>query len=452
MGVVAAMNGHRSGRDVTRALIERAACGERGAALHSQVASWRPGASREQVEEAVQEACLRAERACHGQTEGEVFAWLRTTARRELGRIYERARREVLIDTVELARHADVGAAVAPEQELIEREDDVEIERIAHAVLGRLSDRQRQIAALHVRGRKRPQIATHLGMTPRTVKRQLERIMTVGRDELVRLAGEGCGAGEPLVARLAFGLASPREVRDAQLHLATCPRCGMLYERLDLWREKVAALTPVPAVAHTQPGLVESTVDRAGDALASLKQHVDDGAISLRQQAADGGAQLKQHSSAAYYRAADPTPLAGVRPGAAAAAIAGCLAIGGGTTYCVSQSVNPIGGLAQVVTPASETRPAAPKQRRARAQPSPSPSPAPAIVTPTAATPTPAPQPPAAQATPRPTPEPTPPPAPQDEYEPVDPVGSASQAQQPASTPSKPAPAPAGGPGEFDGP
>ena len=43
-------------------------------------------------------------------------------------------------------------------------------------------------------------------------------------------------------------------------------------------------------------------------------------------------------------RVADPTPLAGLRPGAAAAAIAGCLAIGGGATYCAEQGVNPIRG------------------------------------------------------------------------------------------------------------
>ena len=56
---------------------------------------------------------------------------------------------------------------------------------------------------------------------------------------------------------------------------------------------------------------------------------------------------MKSHATAAYTRAADPTPLAAVRPGAAAAAVAGCLAVGGGTTLCVTQGVDPIGGLAQ---------------------------------------------------------------------------------------------------------
>jgi DNA-binding CsgD family transcriptional regulator len=338
----------------------------------------------------------------------------------------------VLVDAAELALGAGIGVLDGPEEELIEREDDAEVELAAHAVLGRLSERQRQIAALHARGRKRPQIATHLAMTPRTVKRELEQIMTVGRAELVRLAGRGCAAGEPLVARFAFGLASPPEVRDAQLHLATCPRCGILYERLDLWREKVAALLPIPAVEQARPGLSEWVLQRAGEGVASLKQH----------------------ATAGYSRAVDPTPVAGVRPGAAAAAISGCLAIGGGTTYCVTQSVDPIGGLAQIVAPARDQKQAEPRKKRVAQQPptptsTPSPVP-PAVVTPTAEPPTPSPQP-ATEATPRPTPEPTPPPTPEEEYEPLAPA--ASTASQPSSAHHEPTPAPAPpGPGEFGGP
>jgi RNA polymerase sigma factor (sigma-70 family) len=256
---VAASNGHRSG--------------EPGARLRSQVAAWRPGATREQVEDSVQQACLLATRSCRGQSEGEVFAWLRTTARRELARSRKRGLRELAIDTESLSLLPATGVATPPEQVLIERDDDAELERLARAVIDRLSERQRDIAALYVRGRKRSQIAAHLGMTPRSVKRQLERIMCAGRAELVALAGNGCPEGEPLIARLAFGLASPREVRDAQLHLAACARCGALYERLDVWREKVAALLPLPAVEQARPGLADWALQRAGEGLSSLKQH-----------------------------------------------------------------------------------------------------------------------------------------------------------------------------------
>ena len=432
MKVVAAINGHRFDRKVTRALVERAACGEPGDRLRSQVATWRPCATSEQVEEAVQQACLLATRSCRGQSEGEVFAWLRTTARRELARSRQRERREVPFETDALSLLPGAGHAPAPEEELIDREDDAELDRVAHAVLERLSERQREIAALHVHGGKRPQIAAHLGMTPRSVKRQLEQIMIAGRAELVRLAGHGCPAGEPLVARLAFGLASPREVRDAQLHLATCPRCGVLYERLDVWREKVAALLPIPAVEQARPGLAEWALQRAGEGLASLKQH----------------------ATAGYARAVDPTPLAGARPGAAAAAIAGCVAIGS-TTYGVTQRVDPIGRLAQIVAPAREQKKAEPRKKRLaqqQATPTPAPSPVPtAVVTPTAEPPRPSPQP-AAQATPQPTPEPTPPPTPEEEYEPLAPAASTASQSSPARHEPTPAPAPASGPGEFDGP
>ena len=81
---------------------------------------------------------------------------------------------------------------------------------------------------------------------------------------------------------------------------------------------------------------------------------------------ADGASQVKQH---AYARVVDPTPLAGLRPGAAAAAIAGCLAVGGGATYCAQQGVDPIGGLTAVVAPAHtrEALRAAPQAGSSRA-------------------------------------------------------------------------------------
>lgn len=431
MEVVAAIKGHRSGREVTYALVEHAVCGEPGARLRSHVAAWCPAATGEQVEEAVQQACLLATRSCRGQSEGEVFAWVRTTARRELARSRRRAGREVPTETGVLTLLAGVRVAPAPEQELIDRDDDLEVDRLARAVLGRLSARQREIVALHVRGSKRPQIAAQLGTTPRSVKRQLERVMTAGRAELVRLAGHGCETGEPLVARLAFGLADPREVRDAQLHLATCPRCGVLHERLDLWREKIAALLPIPAVGQTCPGLAESALQRAGEWLASLKQH----------------------AAAGYSRAVDPTPLAGARPGAAAAAVAGCLAIGGSTTYCVTQSVDPIGGLARVVSPTPERKRAEPPRKKHQAKGRVPTTPAPTPVPTPFATPTPEPPKPSPQPTARAAPQPTPPPIPEEEYEPVAPATAASKAPQSSSPPPRtPAPAPAGGPGEFDGP
>jgi RNA polymerase sigma factor (sigma-70 family) len=431
---------------VTRGLIARIAGGVQGAKLCSQVVAWNAGATREQVAEAFQEACTRAVRSCRGQSEGEVYVWLRTTTHHELGHLRRRARmratRELPVCEPSVSLNVLTPPAASAEDEVIERERLAEVEHLTGAVLARLDERQRQIAALHSHGCRRPEIARHLGITQRSVKRALERIMALSRAELVRRAGNGCGSGERLVSRLAFGLAGEREIREAQLHLATCPRCGAMYERLDLWREKVAALLPLPAIAHTQPRLIERVAHTVADHLP--RPGGDSG--TLRNHVLEAGARLKQQATVTAARVADPTPMAGVRPGAVAAAVAGCLAIGGGATYCLQRGVDPVRavGAAHRATPTPTPTP----QRRTRVSPTPSPAATPASTPlPTVAA-THKPQPIVATATPNPTATP----APQEEYEPMA-VGSASNSsQKTASKPRTPAPAPAGGPGEFDGP
>jgi RNA polymerase sigma factor (sigma-70 family) len=262
-----------SGRERTRRHIERIAAGDLGAKLRAQVAAWHPAASTDQLEEAFQEACLRAQRSCRGQREGEVYVWLRTTTHREVLHMERRARRRVKHERrVDASiRGVDPFATLeSPEDELIRREDEAELEHMTRALLNRLSDRQRQVAALYSRGRRRPEIAAQLGLSQRSVKRALERIMAAGRAELVRLAGQGCDSGEALIARFAFGLAGPREMREAQQHLATCPRCGALYERLDSWREKVAAVLPMPVVEKAHPRLLDRALHTTADRLSAL--------------------------------------------------------------------------------------------------------------------------------------------------------------------------------------
>ena len=225
-----------------------------------------------------------------------------------------------------------------------------------------------------------------------------------------------------------------------------------MYERLDFWREKVAALLPVPVAEQAHPGAVERVVHGVADALATVKQRASEGVTAGRDQIAEGTAHAKQQAAATYYRVVDPTPLAGVRPGAAAAGLASCIAIGGGATYCVEQGIDPTRPLSALV--ASEPREKPRKARRASATPAASPTVTPTLNPATTPTPMPTATPqatPAPAATPPPAPSPDPPPAPVDEYEPVSPAPAAT-ATQASSTPSEPAPAPAGGPGEFDGP
>jgi len=252
----------------------------------------------------------------------------------------------------------------------------------------------------------------------------VNRCLTEGRARFLKVyaqieAGDECERFAPTLAALVGGTASAAALLDLRPHIRNCATCRATVRELHATRlGRLGALSPLPLL------------------LAPLRWV----------------AGAKQHAASAYYRAADLTPLAGARPGAAAAAIAGCIAIGSGTTYCVTQGVDPVGGLARVVAPAPERDREAPRKRRPRARASASPvsTPAPTpVATPTVAPATPEPEP-TVQATPQPTPEPTPPPRPEEEYEPVAPATAASTAPAPLAR--TPAPAPAEGPGEFDGP
>src|SRR4051794_7598611 len=138
-GGMAVSIGSRPGRDTTRALLERIVAGERGAQLRATVAGWNRDASTEQIEEAFQEACLRAERLCCGQTEGEVYVWLRTTTHREVGAMRDRARREIPVDASSLAFESTVRSSASAVDVLIEQEDRAEVDRLTLALLERLA-------------------------------------------------------------------------------------------------------------------------------------------------------------------------------------------------------------------------------------------------------------------------------------------------------------------------
>ena len=354
---MAVWSGERIGPATTRELLEQIASGERGA--QSDGRSLESGATSEQIEEAFQEACARA--VVRGAKRGR---GLRLASYDDASRSRTSA---TPCGTRGAARRRRLSSppfrspASDPVDELIEREDHEELERLARVILSGLSSRQRAVVALHTRGLRRRQIAEHLDLTSRTVKRSMEQVLAAGRNELLRLAGQGCGEGEQL-ARLAFGLAGPREARRAQLHLATCGRCGALYERLDLWREHVAGLLPLPAAAEAHSHLLERAI-HAGSELLSRLIAADGG---VRRHVTETVSHLREQAAASYSRAVDPTPLAGVRPGAVAAAVAGCLAVGGGATYCVEQGVDPIAGIRTIASREQPDRKPKPHQRRVR--------------------------------------------------------------------------------------
>jgi RNA polymerase sigma factor (sigma-70 family) len=80
------------------------------------------------------------------------------------------------------------------------------------------------------------------------------------------------------------------------------------------------------------------------------------------EKSAEGLASLKQAATTTYYRAVDPTPLAAARPGTVATVVAGCIALGGGATYCVEQGMNPVGAARGLIASTAEPEASPPSE------------------------------------------------------------------------------------------
>jgi DNA-directed RNA polymerase specialized sigma24 family protein len=307
--------------------------GWRGGALRAQLADRFPDRPPDDIEDAVQSACAAFLAEGQGITDPRAaYAWIRTAAHRALTHELRRRRRQVAADPGE----GPIGEAAAegpgPAEELIGLEDEADLDVLVREVASSLSGTRRDVLALWAAGRRRSEIAVGLAVPERVVKRALEELMAEARSTLARRAGGGCEEGEAIVLRLRCGLASASEAARAKLHLDGCGRCSSFSESLEAWREKAGAILPLPAAEVASPGLLGRAAARVGDALGSA-----------RRQLLGGGAQVKGRAVAGVGSTGDPTPLAGVRPGAVAAVLAGCLAVGGGATYCAQQGVDPLG-------------------------------------------------------------------------------------------------------------
>ncbi|HET7636829.1 MAG TPA: sigma-70 family RNA polymerase sigma factor, partial [Candidatus Limnocylindria bacterium] len=329
--------------------------GLRAETLRAQLAAKHHERTREEIEDAIQTACKCFLDETDGITDpAKVYRWIRTAAHRALNRERDHLERQVVVDPFSVRFEEVVTDEPTPERQVIAREDEIDLSALTDAVAAQLPERQRNVLALWGADLNRPEIAERLHVRERVVKRDLLDIFERARAALSRLAGGGCEAGESLVVRLACGLGDPVEMAHAQLHLTRCPRCQQLHERLNLWREKVGAALPAPAAEHADLGLIERTLHKSFDTLGAVRQYL-----------VDGGAQVKQQAAVTYYRAADPTPLAGARPGAVVAVVAGCLAIGTGTYTCVEQGVNPLTAIPGFDRQAPEPRAEAPPAEKA---------------------------------------------------------------------------------------
>lgn len=320
--------------------------GERGRALRAQLRNTHPRRSAEEVEDAVQTACQRfVESAIEISNPAEVYAWLRTTADRILNREDVLRGRELVVDPIEGGLDRAPSVEPGPADQILADEDTDEMATLVREVAESLSERRRNVLALYLAGHNRPEIGERLRLSDRTVKRELLEAMDEARSALARRTGGGCESGEPLVLKFVYGLASSAEVDQARAHLDRCHRCSGFHEQLLEWRAKAAEMLPAPAVAEAaSPGLLERVANKTAD-----------GATTIKQQILGVGAQAKQQAAATYYRAVDPTPLAGVRPTAVAAVVASCITIGGGAAaYCANQGVNPIGAATGLIAGSEE--------------------------------------------------------------------------------------------------
>ena len=390
-------------------------------------------------------------------------AWLRVVVKHEAIAVRRQRAESVPVEDVDLDSRA--AEAQRPVDELLAGRERVE--RSAEA-LRRLKRDEAKALMLKAQGLSYAEIGEALGWTYTKVN----RCITEGRARFLRVyaeieAGEECDRFAPTLAALVGGTASADALLELRPHIRNCSACRATVRELHATRlGRLAALWPVPALVaplrwvsgRFRNGDVQEEVAGVPDVYERIelpgqtRSRLVDWSL---QRGSEAVTSLKQHAVSAYSRAVDPTPLAGVRPGAAAAAVAGCLALGGGTTYCVTKNVDPIGGLANVVAPSQERNRVEPRRERhapkravASAELTPAPTPL-ATLTPAPAEPSPQPT---AEPTPPPTPEPTPPPTPEEEYEPVTATTGANTATQSSSPTRKPASAPAGGPGEFDGP
>jgi RNA polymerase sigma factor (sigma-70 family) len=307
-------------------------------------------------------------------------------------------------------------------------------------IVAELPERQQAIVKLRFYFDRTPgEIQQYLDITERAYRRELERALrhVAERYELVR-EGRFCESRRSVILAYVGGFAGPSRAVEARNHLATCPGCAHWAAELREATQRGAALLPTPALLGERGEL-----GRIGEAAAALREAIADMAGSAKQHALSLVA--RADPSAAGYATA-------VRPGAVAAAVAGCVALAGGTTYCVVEGVPQ--PLRSILRPADgepkraeRPKPKAPRTS-ATVQPQRTPTPRAVVATPT----------PTERASRRreparrsPTPVPTAPPAPVQEFglegsgEPATSGGGTPSNSPPASTAPSAAP-----PGEFD--
>jgi hypothetical protein len=285
--------------------------------------------------------------------------------------------------------------------------------RCAREIVDDLDGREREVIKLRFDlGLEPHEIRARLGLRDRQYRRLIER----GTRKVVeRVAAVEHGMRSrrqlSLFTACLSGMASERQLAEARSLLETDPKARAVLRVMRRSARRAAVALPLPVWAGAAPD--------AGRTVGEL------------------ASAAKQHALSAYVRVSDPTPLSAARPGTLAAAVAGCVAVGGGT-YCAVQGVpdpiKPALGIEQTSKKAEVEKPQPPEP----SHPAPPQAPAPAPPPPS---PTPSPPPPPVSAPPQPQPQP------QREFFEQPPAATSGVSPQPLAPP-RSAPPPAGG-GEF---
>jgi DNA-directed RNA polymerase specialized sigma24 family protein len=270
------------------------------------------------------------------------------------------SRRRVTFDPVDGPYSAVPDAGQSPEEAVLAADEA----RRVRMLIDELAGAERAVLKLRLDlGLEPSEIRERLGLTDRQYRRVAER---AGKAllEQVRAFDSGAWAKSKrsLLCACVFGVASERQRAKAQKLIEHDPCCRAMMSELRALGGRAAAVLPLPA------GPV--ALDTAG--------------VGHAGRAAEVLAGVKQHAAHAYVRMADPTPLAGARPGAVATVVAGCIAAGGGA-YCavegVPESIKPPLGIERAAEQAEE-QPAPPNPVPPSAQALPPQAPAPAAPAP----------------------------------------------------------------------
>jgi RNA polymerase sigma factor (sigma-70 family) len=221
-------------------------------------------------------------------------------------------------------------------------------------IVADLPERQQIVVKLRFFFDRTPtEIQAFLGVTERAYRRDLERAMRTlsERFEQVR-EGTFCESRRSLILAYVTGIAGPNRAKTARQHLASCPACAHWAVQLRETARQAGAVVPMPVLAGA---LAERTHRFAG---------LGHPFGVVRDRLADVVSGAREHATGLAVRA-DPATgsvLGSLRPGAAVAAVAGCLAVGSSATYCALNGVpgpvrDLVGGSEQKATPRQAAAP-----------------------------------------------------------------------------------------------